>query len=46
MAPNLSIAASRLRQAKRNGFVGIFLIILLNDLLTASAVAFALLGGR
>ena len=31
-------AIDRVQAAKRNGFVGIFLIIVLNDLLAASAV--------
>lgn len=30
-------AIGRVQQAKRNGFVGIFLIILINDLLAAGA---------
>ena len=33
-------AGDRLQQAKRNGFVGIFLIILINDLLAAAAAAY------
>ncbi|NTJ46544.1 hypothetical protein G6K93_05890 [Agrobacterium rhizogenes] len=46
MARNFPFAAGRLQQAKRHGFVGLFLIILLNDLLTATAVAFVLAGGN
>lgn len=39
-------AIDRLRQAKRNGFAGIFLIVLINDLLAAAAVLFVYgLGG-
>lgn len=39
-------AIDRMHQAKRNGFVGLFLIILVNDLLAAAAVFYVFgLGG-
>ncbi|MDJ1632703.1 hypothetical protein [Rhizobium rhizogenes] len=40
MARVLTMAGGKLLQAKRNGFVALFLIILINDLLAAAAVAY------
>lgn len=40
MARVFILAGDRLQRAKRNGFVGIFLIILINDLLAAAAAAY------
>jgi len=33
-------AIGRLQQAKRNGFAGIFLVLLINDLLAAAAALY------